>query len=979
MKHDTAVPIGSGGMGEVFKAWDPDLERFVALKYLRHDDPVLVERLLREARAQARVDHPSVCKVYEVGDEDGCPYIAMEYVDGRPLDEAARDLSLEQKVLLVRRVADAVQAAHAAGLVHRDLKPANILVTDDGGEPHPYVLDFGIARMEELAGLTLTGQIVGTPGYLSPEQARGDTDAIDRRTDVFSLGVIFYELIGGVRPFAGDSTVEVLVHLLDGDPPPLKARAPHVPRDLETVVMTCLEKAPERRYSSARELADDLDRFLRGEPVVARRTGVMTRIRLKARRNPKTAAAALAGLLAVLTFAGLAVNERRTATRRAAIAQSLGREVERIEGQLGRAYLLPLHDIRPTHEVVRARMADIDEHLGDYDRPSRALAHFAVGRGHLALGEAARAHDRLSRAWELGNRSPELSYALGLSLAELYRAELEEAAAIRESARREAAVEWAERTYRDPALSYLELCRGVTEHPHYLAAALAWFAGDRDEALTHLADLEHSDPFFYQGDLLAGAIHRQAFEDASRSGDQPIAAAAFADAETAFRSAARVGESDPRPYQQLCGLWVGALRNQFWESGGDLRPARDAALDACSQALTADPDSAAAHIEAGRAYRYWAGYEMYQGRQDADALEKARGHARAAIEAAPENPTPYVLLGVTHRIAANLLAARGEEPRDEFVGAVAAYREAIRLQPSDAGAHMSLASALLYLGDHARNHGQPADEYFEAAAEAAAQAVDLAPEIVGGHVNLGIAHAQLAISARDRGDDADAHFDRAVAAYEGAIELNPSFYTAHYNLGETLLEAAIGELRRGLDPEPRLVRSLELLEASAGGYPDWAAPHYLQAEALALIAEHDRLNGDDPGARLSRARAAIAAGRAINPTDATGLSRSSLVYLVEARWLAQHGDNPSPAVAEGLAAVAETIEANPDLASAHLRSAELLLVRSAWTINQGRSPVIDLDNAAAALAKAAEINPGDTGIAVVKAEARRLDPRPETP
>jgi serine/threonine-protein kinase len=307
MKHETAVPIGAGGMGEVFKAWDPDLERHVAFKYLKHDDPVLVERLLREARAQARVDHPSVCKVYEVGSDDGRPYIAMEFVDGRPLDEAARGLSTEQKVLLVKKVADAVQAAHSAGLIHRDLKPANILVVDRGGEPHPYVLDFGIARLDEVAGLTITGQVMGTPGYLSPEQAHGDLAAIDRRTDVFSLGVILYELLGDARPFLGESSVEVLLQLIEAEPEPLRKLSPGVPRDLETVVMTCLEKDPERRYPSARALADDLGRFIDGEPVEARPIGLRERLVRRARKHPLTTGALAVAAVALIALVTVAV------------------------------------------------------------------------------------------------------------------------------------------------------------------------------------------------------------------------------------------------------------------------------------------------------------------------------------------------------------------------------------------------------------------------------------------------------------------------------------------------------------------------------------------------------------------------------------------------------------------------------------------------------------------------------------------------
>ncbi len=298
MGYDTAVLIGSGGMGEVYKAWDPELERFVALKFLRHDDPELVERMFREARSQARVDHPGVCEVYEVGEDEGRPYIAMQYVEGPLLDEAAKDMTLDQKVLVVKEVAEAVAAAHAAGLIHRDLKPGNIKIADrEDGRLRPFVLDFGIAREKEVSGLTVTGQILGTPGYLSPEQARGESTGLDRRTDVFSLGVILYELLGGRRPFGGDSDAEILVNLLDGEPTPLRRVAPDVPRDLETVVMTCIEHLRDRRYQSARELADDLGRFLEGEPIHARPISIISRVARRVRRNK--VAAVLAAVLAV--------------------------------------------------------------------------------------------------------------------------------------------------------------------------------------------------------------------------------------------------------------------------------------------------------------------------------------------------------------------------------------------------------------------------------------------------------------------------------------------------------------------------------------------------------------------------------------------------------------------------------------------------------------------------------------------------------
>jgi serine/threonine-protein kinase len=342
MAYKTAVPIGAGGMGEVFKAWDAELERPVALKYLRHDDPELVERLMREARAQARVDHPSVCKVYEVGEEDGRPFIAMEYVEGRLLDEVAGELTVEQKVLLIQQVAEAIQAAHIVGLIHRDLKPGNIIVGETAdGRLHPWVLDFGIAREQEAAGLTVTGQVLGTPGYLSPEQALGDPKAVDRRTDVFSLGVVLYELLGGRKPFDGDGGVEVLVNLLEHEPAPLRRHWTEVPADLETVVMRCLEKRPESRYPSARALADDLGRFLAGEPVEARPITGIQRLARKARKHPFTTGVVAMSTVIVLALATALIvgwirytadlkRERNAALEALAMAEQKEREASEV-------------------------------------------------------------------------------------------------------------------------------------------------------------------------------------------------------------------------------------------------------------------------------------------------------------------------------------------------------------------------------------------------------------------------------------------------------------------------------------------------------------------------------------------------------------------------------------------------------------------------------------------------------------------------
>lgn len=370
VRFETAMPVGRGGMGEVARAWDPVLGRAVALKFLRVDNPELEERMLREARLQARVQHPNVCPIYEVGRDEGRIYIAMRFIDGTTLDRAAVGLSLDRRVELVKTVAEAVHAAHQVGLIHRDLKPANILVEDtDEGELKPWVVDFGVAREKEVPSATLTGQVVGTPGYISPEQAQGEVSSLDRRSDVFSLGVILYELVGGAKPFGGDSDLEAMLQLLEGEAIPLRRRAPHVPRELETVIMKCLESERERRYPSARALAEDLGRFLAGEPVLARPTGLLGRLRGRARRHPRAAALLAAAALAVAGLAGaLAASwvrytvdlrrERDAANAARAEAEARAREAAQVSEFLAGLFASPNPQVARGKEFTARQLLD---------------------------------------------------------------------------------------------------------------------------------------------------------------------------------------------------------------------------------------------------------------------------------------------------------------------------------------------------------------------------------------------------------------------------------------------------------------------------------------------------------------------------------------------------------------------------------------------------------------------------------------------
>jgi serine/threonine protein kinase len=268
--HRILSEIGSGGMGRVFLALDERLNRRVAIKSLASRfaaRPTLRERFLREAQALARLSHPHVVRIYGLGPPEEIPHFVMEFVEGRPLTEVGEKLTLEQKVELVRKLALAVDFLHRNGIIHRDLKPGNVLV---GADLEPKLLDFGLAAPTRESGqpLTLPGDLLGTPEYFSPEQARGD-DSLGAPSDVFSLGVIFYELLTGRLPFRGLSLEEQRRAVCEEVPELPRRLNRDVPGELQNVCMKALEKSPGKRYLSARDMAADLDRFLAGEKVIA--------------------------------------------------------------------------------------------------------------------------------------------------------------------------------------------------------------------------------------------------------------------------------------------------------------------------------------------------------------------------------------------------------------------------------------------------------------------------------------------------------------------------------------------------------------------------------------------------------------------------------------------------------------------------------------------------------------------------------------
>ncbi len=315
--------LGRGGMGVVWRGYDLDLRRYVAIKHIiRCEEGAEVDRFVREARTCARLRHEGIVAIHESGRHDDRPYLVLDFIEGRTLEQvlANEEPSPRRIATLVREVALGLEHAHQHGVVHRDVKPQNVLVGRDG---RARLTDFGLARDLQGASLTHSGQVMGTPSYMAPEQANGERAAQGPATDVWALGAVLHRALAGRPPFRASDQIALIVKILRDDPEPLRSVDPRIHRDLETIARRCLEKTPERRYRSAGEVADELGRFVEGEAIHARPPGLVERMGRTVRRRraivASIAAASIAGLGAVLVSIAMLRSER--ATRRAELEE----------------------------------------------------------------------------------------------------------------------------------------------------------------------------------------------------------------------------------------------------------------------------------------------------------------------------------------------------------------------------------------------------------------------------------------------------------------------------------------------------------------------------------------------------------------------------------------------------------------------------------------------------------------------------------
>jgi serine/threonine-protein kinase len=966
--------LGQGGMGRVYLARDPRLHREVAIKLVRGDAPEATRRLVVEARAQARVGHERVCKVYEVGEVEGQVYIAMQYVDGSPLGALAPSLTVEQKATIVREAALGVHEAHRAGILHRDLKPSNIMVErGEDGALSPYVMDFGLARNAGAEGATETGAVLGTPWYMAPEQARGEVGKLDRRADVYSLGASLYHLLTGEPPIPGSNALEVVSNVATVEPRAPRAIEPDIPVDLEAIVMRCLEKDRSARYDSARALAEDLDRFLRGDPVAARRAGTWYRLERRLRKHRRLVAAGSVALVLLGAALGWGIKTRSEAAARERLARRFTEQVERIEATARYSALSPLHDIRGDRREIQARMDELAAEIRRGGAAAVGPGNYALGRGYLALGDEAKAKEHLETAWQQGFREPRAAYALALVAGHLYQDKLREAERIEDKGRREAKKREIEGRYRDPALDYLQKSAGAeVPSTEYVAALIAFYEGRLDEALAHLDAIGAGLPWFYEAPELRGDILlSRAQQDRQLRGDTTQALADLDAARKALTAAAAIGESAPSVYQAMTEIEVSAMQTDLYGKG-DVEPSFSRGVEAAARALAVDPDRYGALLLDAYLRRLMAKHRTLRGEPVDDLLATAVASADRAIHVDPSRPDARAELARVYRQQADARHARGQDPRASLQKA-AEIAEGIA--PSDRTYDDDVTLGLIFKiwADYEDDAGLDSAIHRGQAIDAYSRAIELDGRRADAFMDLGTNYYQRAAHPRSRDPDGDLAL--ASAAFDRAKAIEPKHVVPYFYGGKIHVLRARRARARGEDPGPHLARAVAAYREGVAINPK--VPHLHNATGTALLEEATSAwdRGADPLPLVDEARAAYEQAIAVAPAQANGYSNAGYALLERARFETARGDDPSASVGAAVAVLKQALARAPDFGSAWVNLGGAYALAAEHDLEEGRDPGPSLAEAGAAIDKALAHNPKDGEAWLYRGSARATEAR----
>ncbi|MBI4245184.1 MAG: protein kinase, partial [Planctomycetes bacterium] len=421
-RYELLDKLGQGGMGIVYKAFDRSLNRYVALKFLDKVSDEGLKRFKTEAENISKLTHPNIVPIYEVGSIDGKYYIAMRYIEGKTLSKLIGILTLKEYVQIIKEVCKAIEYAHSQGIIHRDLKPQNIIIDE---KQNVFVMDFGLAKHLNTDQLTITGEILGTPGFMSPEQVKGEE--ADFRSDIFTLGASLYNCITGVLPFSGNNSSEVILRVLDSEVIPPRKLNNKVHRDLEIIVQKCLSKDKKLRFQTVTELREDLERFLQGEPIKARPLSPFYIIRKKVIKYKSHIIIGLLVMGLTLPFVIPLINKTHGQEQVSLKMKNVTDFIKQRRYDDAISELEQVLKIKPDYALAHTKLADIFLEIKKQDKAlfhieealrlnKSSIDYYTLGQIHLDLGNYVKSESAAREAIKLDPKCADAYSLLGYSL-----------------------------------------------------------------------------------------------------------------------------------------------------------------------------------------------------------------------------------------------------------------------------------------------------------------------------------------------------------------------------------------------------------------------------------------------------------------------------------------------------------------------------------------------------------------------------------
>lgn len=952
--------LGEGGMGQVFLARQEEpLRRTVALKLIGSalDGKRAAERFESEAKVLAQLEHPNIGRILDAGTTaGGFPFFAMELVEGEPITDYCdrRELPIADRLAIMVEVCRGVEHAHRKQIIHRDLKPSNIMVVEIDGRPVPKIIDFGIAK--SMGKVTADGgdEIEGTPAYMSPEAIQGSRD-LDTRADVYSLGVLLYLILAGYRPFRGGSLDALIRQVLNEEPPrpstqlraagdkttgtevalrrgtSLGSLQRRLKGELDWILQKAVARDREDRYGSVAELAEDLERHAQGRLVKAhpRTFAYLARKWIYRYRLPLVLASLLAGLGGFFLFQD--VQARARAERLAQAGLEVARQVEGAEWRIRVVQMLPEHDLTPELAAIRSDLEKLKRDVPSMFRGAEGEAQYALGRGAMSLGDFTAARLALERAWELGNRRPEVAGALGLTLGRLYEQRLSAIRQVPDPKERPRLREQAAAEFLDRAVPLLEQSDEVPGFRELARARLALYRRDYDRALVLSRELAESVPWVFEARFLeAEILEEQAFD--SWEGPDENSRRLLEQAAAAAEKGLDLAPSSSDGLFRLCEIRRQQVFLALNLRGHDPVAAHERVLEACRAVQRVRPDMLSiVRLAEATSWGNLADHYVWDLNQDPRPAVEAQGQVLSEVSASEDvelwvSVRAQLERGRGLRLLAQFDEMRSRDPRPTYRLAADHYSRALEIQPSSRQAATELAFLYTAWSNYEQN----------------------------------------------RGGDPAGLLTEAVSFARRAWKIDPDDYRTTTYLAQSLLVKGIHHLNKGVDPSVEFGEAEELLLPVIGDNLNQTTARGVMINIRLMSAKWRIRTGDDPSEELLLS-AKMAEDIVEYKGKAPFLGFTGGHCRIElARYLALTGGDAAEQSRLARQMYAPGLKAIRHLAGPHTELADLALVMARFEMERGSSPLDELARARSRGNKAVELDSGRYDGARMTAEAEAL-------